>query len=164
MRLAGALRSVAVFEAAKGALVLVVGCGLLAFTSGHVQHFAVRLVHHLHLNPSAHQPLIFTQLSEALTNGRVALLAAGAALYASLRFVEAYGLWHGRSWAEWLAAVSGAIYIPFEVLNLYHHHGWVSATALVANALVVALMLAAVHVRRRAGSVAAEQAPSPNAE
>jgi uncharacterized membrane protein (DUF2068 family) len=164
MRLAGALRSVALFEAAKGALVLVVGFGLLAFTSGHVQHFAVRLVHHLHLNPSAHEPLIFTQLSEALTNGRVALLAAGAAAYASLRFVEAYGLWHGRSWAEWLAAVSGAIYIPFEVLNLYHHHGWVSATALVANTLVVALMLAAVSQRRRARSVAAGQVPGRNAE
>jgi uncharacterized membrane protein (DUF2068 family) len=149
MRLAGALRSVAVFEAAKGALVLVVGFGLLAFTSGHVQRFFERLVHHLHLNPSAHKPLIFTQLSDAFTDGRVALLAAGAAAYACLRFVEAYGLWHGRSWAEWLAAVSGAIYIPFEVLNLYHHHGWVSATALVANALVVALMLAAVSQRRR---------------
>jgi len=155
MRLAGALRSVAVFEAAKGALVLVVGFGLLAFTSGHVQHFAERLVHHLHLNPSAHHPLIFTRLSEALTDGRVALLIAGAAAYACVRFVEAYGLWHGRSWAEWLAAVSGAIYIPFEVLNLYHHHGWVSATALVANVVVVALMLAAVHERRRVRATAA---------
>ena len=164
MRLAGALRSVAVFEAAKGALVLVVGFGLLAFTSGHVQHFAERLVHHLHLNPSAHHPLIFTRLSEALTDGRVALLAAGAALYASLRLVEAYGLWHGRSWAEWLAAVSGAIYIPFEILNLYRHHGWVSATALVANTLVVVLMVAAVVQRRRARSVVDEQAPGRKAD
>jgi len=147
MRLAGALRSVAVFEAAKGVLVLVVGFGLLAFTSAHVQLFAERLVHHLHLNPSAHEPRIFTQLSEALTNGRVALLAAGAASYACVRFVEAYGLWRGRPWAEWLAAVSGAIYIPFEVVNLYNHHGWVSAAALVVNTLVVALMLASVRLR-----------------
>ncbi|MCZ7627423.1 MAG: DUF2127 domain-containing protein [Candidatus Methylomirabilis sp.] len=43
-----------------------------------------------------------------------------AAGYASVRFVEAYGLWLERRWAEWFAAVSGGIYIPFEIYELLY--------------------------------------------
>ena len=41
-----------------------------------------------------------------------------ALLYSSLRFIESYGLWRQRVWAEWLAIVSGAIYLPLELYNL----------------------------------------------
>jgi uncharacterized membrane protein (DUF2068 family) len=32
--------------------------------------------------------------------------------------VEAYGLWKTRVWAEWLAILSGLIYLPFEIRAL----------------------------------------------
>ena len=47
----------------------------------------------------------------------VTVLAIACA-YSSLRFIEAYGLWRQRVWAEWLAIVSGAVYLPFELYNL----------------------------------------------
>ena len=47
--------------------------------------------------------------------GRSSLVAS---IYVILRFIEAYGLWYVRPWAEWLAIASGSIYIPFEIADL----------------------------------------------
>ena len=42
-----------------------------------------------------------------------------------LRFIEAYGLWYIRPWAEWMAIASGSIYIPFEVADLLRKPDWI---------------------------------------
>jgi uncharacterized membrane protein (DUF2068 family) len=43
-----------------------------------------------------------------------------ACIYSGLRFAEGYGLWRAKAWAEWIALVSGAIYLPFEIYKLSH--------------------------------------------
>jgi uncharacterized membrane protein (DUF2068 family) len=48
-----------------------------------------------------------------------------------------------------LAAMSGAIYVPFEVLGLMHQPSWHGAFLLTVNLAVVALMVRAM-LRRRA--------------
>ena len=141
MRLSKALRTVALVEAAKGALVLLVGFGLLSLIHRDVQQFAERLIAHAHLNPAARYPRIFLDMADHVTDGRLQLIAAGAAVYAIVRFIEAYGLWRERRWAEWFAAVSGAIYVPFELLELYRHVNWLSLGVLVMNLTIVAIML-----------------------
>src|SRR2546425_1646519 len=103
----GALRVVAVFEAAKGMLVLLAGFGLHALLQRDAQRFVEELVGRLHLNAAKHYPQVFLGLLENLSNTQLWGLAALAAAYATLRFVEAYGLWRGRRWAEWRAAVGG---------------------------------------------------------
>lgn len=113
------LRSIAVLEAAKGLLVLLVGCGLLALIHHDLQANAEALVQHFHLNPASRYPRIFLRAADALTDVRLWLLAAGAAAYAGMRSVEAYGLWRERSWANWLAAISEGIYLPVEIYELF---------------------------------------------
>ena len=140
------MRAVAVLEAAKGALILCAGFGLLGFVHHDAQQLAERLVGHLHLDPANGYPRIFTDAAAALTEPRLALLAIGAAAYAVVRFVEAYGLWLSRRWAHWIAAISGAIYIPFELYALHAHAGWFAAGALVLNVLVVAIIARALLV------------------
>lgn len=141
MHFSKTLRTVALVEATKGVLVLVVGFGLLSLIHHDVQRFAERLIAHAHLNPAAHYPRIFIDLANRLTDVRLLLIAAGAALYAIVRFIEAYGLWNGRLWAEWFAAASAGIYIPFELLELYERVSWLSLGALLLNLAVVAVML-----------------------
>ena len=149
MRLSSALRSVALLEAAKGALVLLVGFGLLSLIHHDVQRFAERLIAHAHLNPAARYPRIFMDLANQLTDGRLLLIAAGAAVYSIVRFIEAYGLWYARRWAEWFAALSGGVYLPFEILELYERVTWLSVGALVLNSTIVAVMLYCVfHANR----------------
>jgi len=141
MRFSSALRTVAVIEGAKGALVLLAGFGLLSLIHHDVQQFAERLMAHAHLNPAASYPRIFIDIASQLTDGRLALVAAGAAAYSAVRLIEAYGLWFARRWAEWFAALSGGIYVPFELYELVERVTWLSVGALVLNSVIVATVL-----------------------
>jgi len=152
MRLLNTLRAVAVFEAAKGTLVLVTGLGALSLIHHDIQRFAEQLVGHLHLNPAKHIPQIFIAAAANLNDARLSVLAVLAASYGLLRFVEAYGLWHGRHWAEWFAAISGGIYIPFEIYELLQGYTWLSLGALIVNVLVVILMISTLHRNRSVNS------------
>ena len=117
---------------------------MLSIVHHDVQHVAEQLVSHLHLNPASRYPRVFLDAAAALTEPQARLLVVGAMAYALVRFVEAYGLWRGRRWAEWFAAVSGAIYIPFELYELHQRGGWIAPAALALNILVVALMCRAL--------------------
>lgn len=134
------MRTVALFEAAKGALVMLAGLGLLALIDRDVQALAERLVRLSHLNPASHYPRIFIDATSHLTNGRLWLLAGAATLYALVRGVEAYGLWNERRWAEWFALIAGGIYVPVEIYEMIHRFTWIKAGVFVTNLAVVAYM------------------------
>lgn len=135
------LRAVATLEALKGFVVLAVGFGSLNFLGQNTALLAEHLVTRLHLNPASHYPQVFIHAMADVTNTRLWWIAGFSALYATLRFVEAYGLWKARRWAEWLAALSGAIYIPFECYEIIHHASGLKIAALAINVAIVAYMV-----------------------
>jgi uncharacterized membrane protein (DUF2068 family) len=143
------VRAVAVFEAAKGILVLGAGFGLLTLLHRDVGAIATDWVERFHLNPSKHYPTIFIDAASRVTDARLWFLAWTALFYSGLRLVEAFGLWRERRWAEWIALISGGIYLPIEVYELTEKMTWVRLTALVTNLLVVAFMAVALRSRRR---------------
>ena len=106
------LRTVAIFEAAKGLLVLGAGLGALELLHTDAQAFAEEIVRHLHLNPARHYLRIFLHLAEQATPAHLWLLAAGALCYALLHFIEAYGLWRERRWASGWPSSSAAATCP----------------------------------------------------
>ena len=144
MRLFNTLRAVSVLEAAKGSVVLLAGFGALSLIHQNVQGVAEQLVGYLHLNPAKDYPRIFLDTAAHMTDARLWLLTILALGYALIRFVEAYGLWRGRRWAEWFAAVSGGIYVPFEIYELSKGLNFLLLSALVTNLLVVGLMINAL--------------------
>jgi uncharacterized membrane protein (DUF2068 family) len=141
--------AVAMFEAFKGTIVLLAASGITLLVHRDIHAIAARLVAHTHLNPASRYPHIFLEAAGHLQSSRLWLLALGAATYSALRFVEAYGLFRKAAWAEVLAALSGAIYVPFEVGNLLRRFTWLSLVALILNVLVVVVMVAALLRRRR---------------
>jgi uncharacterized membrane protein (DUF2068 family) len=157
-----AIRAVALLEFAKGAVVLLAGFGVLSLIHHDAQHVADVIVHHLHLDPAKRYPQIFLHAAARLEDTRLWPLAAGALGYSFVRFVEAYGLWSQRWWAEGFAALSGGIYIPFEIYRLIRGHGWVSAAALAINVAVVAFMLYALWLRRRELRLKLDAAVAPD--
>jgi uncharacterized membrane protein (DUF2068 family) len=149
---AAGVRAVAVFEAAKGLLVLVAGFGLLSLVHRDAQHAAETIVRHLHLNPARHYPRVFIQAAGAVRSSRLWLLAGGAFAYSLVRFIEAYGLWCLRPWAEWFAIVSGGLYLPVEVYELLRHPTRLKGAILVGNLALVAYLLyvrSTAHRRQR---------------
>ena len=144
-----ALRTIAVFEAFKGAIVLIFGFGLLSFLGRDTEDLAEHLVNRLHLNPAHHYPQIFIQAMGNVTDSKLWLLAGLAAVYSIVRFAEAYGLWYQRRWAEWLAALSGGVYIPVEVYEIAQRASWLKCGALLVNLVIVAYMIWLLTENRR---------------
>lgn len=134
------VRGIAIVEATKGLLVLLVGFGLLSLAHRDVEQFAAELVRHAHLNPSSHYPHIFIEAAAKATDSRLWMLALGAFLYAAVRLSEAYGLWYRRRWAEVFAVVTGALYIPVEIYELIERVTVVRIVVFLVNALIVAFL------------------------
>lgn len=144
---------IAVLEAAKGAVVLAAGIGALEFIGRNAQEAAEALVREFHLNPAHGIPRIFVEIAQKATPLHIWMLAAGAAAYAIVRFAEAYGLWRGRVWAEWLGVISGSIYVPWEIWELSHGFTWLLAGLLTVNLAIVAyLLFALLRNRTRAAN------------
>jgi uncharacterized membrane protein (DUF2068 family) len=134
------LRVIAVFEAAKGLLVLFAGFGLLSMIHQNLQGLADNLVRHFHLNPSSRYPHIFMEAAAGLTDVRLWLLAMLAFGYAALRLVEAWGIWRDRQWAKWLAVAVGGIYLPLELYELFHGVSGIKVGMLSVNIGIVLYM------------------------
>jgi uncharacterized membrane protein (DUF2068 family) len=131
------LRIVSLFEAAKGLLVLLTGFGLLAYIHKDLHLGAERLVRHFHLNPASRFPRIFLDLADHVTDTQLWALALSALLYSLVRFVEAYGLWHERPWAEWFGVLTACIYIPLELFEIARGVTWPKVTLLIVNVGIV---------------------------
>ena len=114
-----ALRAVASLELTKGLVVLLLGFGAVSMVHKDAWDAAEALLRFLHVNPDHHHyAQVFLNLADNVTDKKLWALAAGAAAYSIVRFVEAYGLWLERTWAEWFALISGALYVPFEVYEV----------------------------------------------
>jgi uncharacterized membrane protein (DUF2068 family) len=132
------------FEGLKGTLVFIAGFGLLSLVHHDVQATAEQIVRHLHLNPARHFPRIFIEAAGHIDDTRLMSLAAFAGVYGLVRFIEAWGLWHKRAWAEWFAIISGSIYLPIEVYEIWEHTTGMRVIVFLVNAVIVGYL---VYVR-----------------
>ena len=135
------LHVVALFEGAKGLLVLLVGFELLTYIHKDINEATMHLVKHLHLNPASHYPRIFLDLMEHIDDTKLWSLALAAAMYFVVRMIEAAGLWLRKTWAEWFAVLTGGMYIPVEMYEVAIKVTWPRVTVLVINLGVVSYLL-----------------------
>jgi uncharacterized membrane protein (DUF2068 family) len=135
-----ALRAVASVEFLKGLVVLLAGFGVLSLVHRDAWDVAESFLEWLHISPDGHYAQVFLNLADQVTDRKVWAVAIGALAYSSLRFAESYGLWRERPWAEWLALVSGAVYLPFEIYELARKPDWVRLAIFLINLAVVIYM------------------------
>ena len=122
------LHVVALFEGAKGLLVLLLGFELLTYIHKDINEAAMHLVKHLHLNLASHYPRIFLDLTEHIADTKLQCLAMAVSTYSVVRMIEAVGLWLRKTWAEWFAVLSGGIYIPIELYEVIQRVTWPRVT------------------------------------
>lgn len=137
-----ALRAVASLELAKGVVVLLLGFGAVSLVHKDAWDVAEAMLHFLRVNPDHHHyAQVFLNLADNVTDAKLWALAAGATAYSIVRFIEAYGLWRARTWAEWFALISGALYVPFEAYELARRATPVHLAVLLINLGIVFYML-----------------------
>jgi uncharacterized membrane protein (DUF2068 family) len=132
-----ALRSVALVEFAKGALVLIAAFSLYWLDPTDV---ADAFLNFLHISPDHHFAKLVLGLADRLSDVKLWHVIVGASCYSGLRFAEAVGLWRARPWAEWIALISGALYLPLEVRLLMRHPTILHAAVVAVNLAIVAFM------------------------
>lgn len=143
-----ALYGIASFEAFKGIAVLAGSVGILSLIHHDARHVVHELVAHLGMNPGGRYPAVLLHYADLLGNANLRFLIAAALAYAALRFIEAYGLWHDRAWGKWVGALSGGIYIPFEVQHVLHKPSAIGVLVLTLNAGIVGYLALQLYRRR----------------
>jgi uncharacterized membrane protein (DUF2068 family) len=136
------VRGVAILEFLKGFAVLVISAGFAEmFHREHdVEDVAQSLLYVLRLSHYHHLSAIFLRAADRLEDTNLFLIAMVAGAYSIMRFVEAYGLWRGRAWAEWFALISGAVYLPLEIYELVRRATPIRFGVFLINILIVAYM------------------------
>ena len=133
------LRIVAVIDVLKGAAILAIGFGILSAHSHVLENGGVSLLRLLDLDPTLGMPRKFLSMLHAADTEH-GLLTIAAVAYASLRFIEAYGLWFMRGWARWLGIFSAGIYVPFELYYFIRQPSMTSASVMAINLIVLWLL------------------------
>jgi uncharacterized membrane protein (DUF2068 family) len=143
------LRAVATFEFFKGVFVVVMGVCAIALVHKDVWLYAESLLALLHVNTDRRAAQLFLDFADSITDARLWAAARIAFAYAALRFTEGYGLWRGRTWAEWVALVSGALLLPLEVRELLRGLNLFRSALFIGNLAVVFYMLYVILANRR---------------
>jgi uncharacterized membrane protein (DUF2068 family) len=145
------LRAVALFELLKGIFVLLMGVLAIALVHKDVWLIAESLLAAFHVDTERRSAQFVLNFADSITDARLWAAARIAFAYAVLRFAEGYGLWHERTWAEWVALVSGALLLPMEIRELLRGWTWVRGAVFLGNVAVVLYMLHVILANRRAG-------------
>ncbi len=134
------LRAIATLEAVKGSAVLLLGV-ILLFVHRRADDLAENLLYHLHMDPDRRFAHMLLNAADRLEDARVWTIIAAALTYSTVRFIEAWGLWHKRVWAEWFALLSGAMYLPWEILRMAERTTWDRVGVFMINVVIVLYML-----------------------
>jgi len=135
------VRTVASVEFAKGLVVVLAGLGVFSMRHKDIWGVAESFLEFVHANPHHHFAGIFIDLVYRVSDVRLWKIVVVAVVYTILRFIEAYGLWYIRAWAEWMTIASGSIYIPFEVADLLRRPDWIRLLIIAINVGIVLYML-----------------------
>ena len=144
-----ALHAIAIFEATKGLAALAGLIGVLDLLHHDARAAVMTLIGRFGLNPEGHYPSLLLHYADLLPETDVQMLVALGSAYIALRFIEATGLWLSKVWGEYLGALSGGIYIPFEVVHWVREPSWLNAFIVVLNAVIVGYLAQALWKRHQ---------------
>lgn len=142
------LKIVSLFEGAKGAIVLLTGFGLLLLIHKDLHQSAADLIRYFDFNPASKYPRIFLDLADRTSDANLWAMAFAALMYSVVRFAEAVGLWLDRRWAEWFGLLTGVMYIPLELFELFKRVTLPKVIVVVVNVFVVSYLLYVLIKRR----------------
>jgi len=143
------LQTVATIEFLKGVFVALMGICALLLVHKDAWLYAESLLAVFHISTDRRIAQMFLDFADNVTDAKLWAAAWLAFAYSTLRFVEGYGLWRCRTWAEWVAAVSGTLLLPLEVRELFRRVTLLRCGVLIVNVAVVLYMVYLILANRR---------------
>lgn len=137
------------FEFFKGVFVVLMGLCALALVHKDLWLYAESLLALFHVSTDRRIAQVFLDFADSVTDARLWAAAEVAFVYSALRFTEAYGLWNERTWAEWVAMVSGTLLLPLEVRELLRGVTLIRSALFLGNLVIIAYMASVIRSNRR---------------
>ena len=144
---------IAAERALRAILLVAVGIVLLTHLHENWAHDVTDLTRSAGLNPKSNWIQRILHDAAKLSSSRTLLFGIIALAYAALEGTEAYGLWKGRRWAEWLTVLATSLLLIPEIWALTKGASLLKVGGLIVNIAIVAYLL----VRLRGKS-----SPSPS--
>ena len=135
------LAAIAVFKLVKGALLLILGLGLLKLMHADIATLFSRLIETLHLNADSRIIHALILKVDALQPHSVLVAALVSLGYAGMLLLEGTGLWLERSWAAYLTVISTSLLLPFELYEVIDRVSMIRVGVLVLNLVIVLYLL-----------------------
>ena len=139
---------IAVLKLAKGALLLLLGLGLLQLVHAEIATLFSRVIETLHLNADSRIIHALALKVDALQPHSVLVAGLISLGYAGLMLLEGIGLWLELPWAAYLTVVSTSLLIPVELYEVIEQVTLLRAGALLLNVLIVVYLISQVQYRR----------------
>lgn len=143
------LQSVAAIEFLKGVFVTLMGICALLLVHKDAWLYAESVLAVFHISTDRRIAQMFLDFADNVTDAKLWAAAWLAFAYSTLRFIEGYGLWRCRTWAEWVAAISGTLLLPLEVRELFRRVALLRCGVLIVNVAVVLYMVYVIMANRR---------------
>src|SRR5437763_14535189 len=113
------LQTVATIEFLKGVFVTLMGICALLLVHKDAWLYAESVLAVFHISTDRRIAQMFLDFADNVTDAKLWAAAWLAFAYSTLRFIEGDGLWGCRTWAEWVAPISGTVLLPREVRELF---------------------------------------------
>ena len=136
----------AIFKLAKATLLILIGIGFLKLVHRDAEPAVRAFLSHFRGDPDSKYLHALLVKITSLSPKKLELIGVGSFIYAALFITEGIGLLRQKTWAEWLAIVSGAGFIPLELHEVLVQHSWKRILVLVINIAIVSYM---VHELRK---------------
>jgi len=143
------LQTVATIEFLKGVFVTLMGICALLLVHKDAWLYAESVLAVFHVSTDRRIARMFLDFADNVTDAKLWAAAWLAFAYSTLRFIEGYGLWRCRTWAEWVAAISGTLLLPLEVRELFRRVTLLRCGVLIVNVAVVLYMVYIILANRR---------------
>ncbi|MEO6050424.1 MAG: DUF2127 domain-containing protein, partial [Pyrinomonadaceae bacterium] len=128
---------IALEKAVKGFLLLAVALRMLTLIDRDVHAWAEDFISRHGIDLANRYVQSGLESLAGVGNKQLVTFGIIAIIYAALLFTEGIGLWLQKRWAEYLTAFATALFIPFELYELYERFTWVRIAILALNIFVV---------------------------
>lgn len=147
---AGGLVVIGLLKLLKAAFFLALGIGALRLLHRDLADLALRLSMALKFDPEGRFVNAVLDHAQQITPHRLKEISLASIAYAAVATIEGIGLLKEKVWAEYLTILLTASFLPFEVVELFHHLTWLKVVVTLTNiAVLIYLILFVQHMRKR---------------
>ena len=138
---------IAAERALRAVLLVAVGIVLLTHLHENWARDVTDVTRSAGLNPKSNWIQRILHDAAKLSAGRTLVFGIIALAYAALEGTEAYGLWKGRRWAEWLTVLATSLLLIPEIWALTKGASVLKVGGLIVNIAIVAYLLVRLRAR-----------------